>query len=125
MSDKLTSFGLYGYQRDLDREAQTAQVSAQMVWYFLEGFNLRKKDYPIGSKTNYTRYAVSLDDFKDEIVFYKSDKSGRWWMEVPYPKIKGMKFQRHLMVPCNYEVYQRALENEMPDLWWKTFQKLS
>ncbi|MBK6527024.1 MAG: formimidoylglutamase [Crocinitomicaceae bacterium] len=124
-SDKLTCLGIFNFSQTDVSLLHDSNLLAQMVWYFLEGFNLRKKDYPIGSKTNYTRYAVSLDDFKDEIVFYKSDKSGRWWMEVPYPKIKGMKFQRHLMVPCNYEVYQRALENEMPDLWWKTFQKLS
>ncbi len=124
-SDKLTCLGIFNFSQSETSLQNDANLLAQMVWYFLEGFNLRKKDYPIGSKSNYTRYAVSLDDFKDEIIFYKSDKSGRWWMEVPYPKIKGMKFQRHLMVPCNYEVYQRALENEMPDLWWKTFQKLS
>lgn len=124
-SDKLTCLGVFNFAENDASLDQDSNLLAQMVWYFVEGFNLRKKDYPIGSKANYTRYAVSLDDFKDEIVFYKSDKSGRWWMEVPYPKVKGMKFQRHLMVPCNYEVYQRALENEMPDLWWKTFQKLS
>lgn len=124
-SDKLTSLGIFNFQENENSLECDASLMAQMVWYFLEGFNLRKKDYPIGSKASYTKYAVTLDDFKDEIVFYKSDRSGRWWMEVPYPKIKGMKFQRHLMVPCNYEVYQKALENEMPDLWWKTFQKLS
>lgn len=96
-----------------------------MMWYFVEGFHQRKKDYPVGSKSSYTKYTVSLDDFKDQIIFYKSDKSGRWWMEVPYPKVEGMKYQRHLLIPCTYEVYQKALQNEMPNLWWKTFQKLS
>lgn len=124
-SDKLTSLGIFNFSERNDSLPYDANLLAQMVWYFIEGYNLRKKDYPIGSKSSYTKYTVSLDDFKDEIVFYKSDKSGRWWMEVPYPKIKGLKFQRHLLVPCNYEVYANALKNEMPNLWWKTFQKLS
>lgn len=124
-SDKLTSLGIFNFSGNVDSIGFDANLIAQMVWYFMEGFSLRKKDYPIGSKADYVKYAVSLDDFKDEIIFYKSNKSGRWWMEVPYPKIEGMKFQRHLMVPCNYDVYQRALQNEMPDLWWKTFQKLT
>lgn len=124
-SDKLTSIGLFNINDIDDSFNYDSNLLAQMVWYFIEGFNSRKKDYPVGSKNSYTKYSVSLDDFKDEIVFYKSDKSGRWWMEVPYPKVKGMKFQRHLLVPCNYDVYQKALENEMPDLWWKTFLKLS
>lgn len=124
-SDKLTSLGLFNFSSSGENLAVDSNLIAQMIWYFFEGFNLRKRDYPIGSKANYTRYTVSLDDFKDEIIFYKSDKSGRWWMEVPYPKVKGVKFQRHLLVPCNYEDYENALKNEMPNLWWKTFQKLS
>ena len=102
-----------------------ANLVAQMIWYFIEGYENRKKDYPIGSKASYTKYLVSIDDFKDEIVFYKSDKSGRWWMEVPYPKVQGAKFQRHLLVPCDYDDYKNALTNEMPNLWWRTFEKLS
>ena len=124
-SDKLTSVGLFNFSPAPDGLFKDANLVAQMIWYFFEGFSLRKKDYPIGSKTSYTRFTVSLDDFKDEIIFYKSDKSGRWWMEVPYPKVKGVKFQRHLLVPCNYDVYENALKNEMPNLWWKTFQKLT
>ena len=38
MSDKLTSFGVFG----LDSEGQTAQLVAQIVWYFIEGFFNRK-----------------------------------------------------------------------------------
>jgi hypothetical protein len=28
------------------------------------------------------------------------------------------------MVPCNKSDYDDAMKNEMPDLWWKTYQKL-
>ena len=123
-SDKLTSIGIFNYNQTIS-SVNDVNLLAQMIWYFVEGFNLRKKDYPVGSKAKYTKFTVSIDNFKDEIIFYKSDKTGRWWMEVPYPKIKGVKFQRHLLIPCNYDVYERALQNEMPDLWWKTFQKLT
>ena len=124
LSDKLTSMGIFNFHSG-DKEEFDANLVAQMLWYFIEGFDNRKRDYPIGSKASYTKYMVSIDDFKDEIIFYKSDKSGRWWMEVPYPKVKGAKYQRHLLVPCNYEDYENALTNEMPNLWWRTFEKLS
>ncbi|MCB9224280.1 MAG: formimidoylglutamase [Crocinitomicaceae bacterium] len=124
LSDKLTSMGIFNFQES-DQLGFDANLAAQMIWYFIEGFNNRKRDYPVGSKSSYTKYSVSIDNFKSEIVFYKSDKSGRWWMEVPYPKIKGAKFQRHLLVPCDYEDYKNALTNEMPNLWWRTFEKLS
>lgn len=124
LSDKLTSVGLFNFVAG-DRLPFDANLLAQMLWYFIDGVSNRKKDYPVGSKSRYLKYTVNIDDFKDQINFYKSDKSSRWWMEVPYPKIKGMRYQRHLLVPCNYEDYQNALKNEMPNLWWKTFQKLT
>ncbi len=124
LSDKLTSLGLFNLHKG-GRVEFDANLVAQMLWYFIEGYNNRKGDYPIGTKKNYTKYLVSIDNFKDQIVFYKSDKSSRWWMEVPYPKVQGAKFHRHLLIPCNYQDYQNALSNELPNLWWKTFEKLS
>jgi hypothetical protein len=28
------------------------------------------------------------------------------------------------MVPCDKDDYEKAMKNEIPDLWWKTYQKL-
>lgn len=127
MSDKLSAIGLFNFNQAESDPEQNADVNllAQMCWYFLEGYNLRKRDYPVGSKSAYLKYRVNIDDFKDEIIFYKSNKSSRWWMEVPYPNAKGTKLQRHLLVPCNYEDYENALNNELPDLWLRTYRKLS
>jgi hypothetical protein len=33
-------------------------------------------------------------------------------------------YERHHMVPCDSRDYELAMQNEMPDLWWKTYQKL-
>jgi formiminoglutamase len=125
LSDKLTAAGIFNISAEVKDSKQDQNLLAEMLWYFIEGFNQRKRDYPIGSKANYTRFTVSIDDFKDEIIFYKSDKSSRWWMEVPYPNLKDSKFQRHLLIPCNYSDYENALKNELPNLWWKTYEKLS
>jgi hypothetical protein len=35
--------------------------------------------YPFGSKENYLKYIVPLED---EEHFYKSDKTDRWWIEI-------------------------------------------
>jgi formiminoglutamase len=125
MSDKLTSIGLYEMNPDLDKRGQTAHLVAQMIWCFVDGYCNRKQDFPFRKTTDYLKYRVSLRDLKNEIVFYKSIKSDRWWMEVPYPSDKRLKFERHLLVPCSYNTYKTALEEEMPDQWWQTYQKLS
>lgn len=125
ISDKLTSFGIFNYhQEDYFHNDETAnEIVAQLIWYFIDGFNNRKHDYPVGSKKSYTKFRVFLDEQNEEVLFYKSDKSGRWWMEVPYPS-QGSRYQRHCLVPCSYEEYESAMQGDLPDLWWKTFQKL-
>jgi arginase family enzyme len=124
ISDKLTSFGVFNYYPE-KQKGVTSSLVAQLIWYFLDGVASRKGDFPIGSKKNYLKFTVHLDDFKDEITFYKSNKSDRWWMEVPYPPQKGVKYERHQLVPCDAIDYEKAMKNELPDLWWKTYQKLS
>ena len=52
-------------------------------------------------------------------------KSDRWWMEIPYPPTKGLKFERHTLLPCSYKDYEMAVNNEIPDRWWQTYQKLA
>ncbi len=66
-----------------------------------------------------------MDEFSDDLVFYKSDKSNRWWLEVSYPSGEGGKYERHQLIPCDREDYERAMKNQIPNLWWKTLQKLS
>ena len=123
ISDKLTSFGVFNFIPEKKPGAASALL-AQIIWYFIDGFAQRKGDFPVGSKKDYMKFTVHLDDFKDEVIFYKSNKSERWWMEVPYPPQAGSKYERHHLVPCDMQDYEQAMKNEIPNLWWKTYQKL-
>ncbi|MFH0866097.1 MAG: formimidoylglutamase [Bacteroidota bacterium] len=124
LSDKLTSIGFYEMNPSYDNSGQTAHLVAQMIWYFIDGFYFRKHDFPLKEKNAYLKYRVSIKDHKYEIVFYKSKKSDRWWMEVPCPTFLKNKYERHYLVPCSYKDYQTALKEEMPDRWWQVYQKL-
>lgn len=123
ISDKLTSFGIFNYYPE-SKPGSASFLLAQMIWYFIDGISQRKGDFPVGSKKDYMKFTVHLDDYKEDVVFYKSNKSDRWWMEVPYPPQKGLKFERHHLIPCDMHDYEKAMKNEIPDLWWKTYQKL-
>jgi len=121
ISDKVNCLGVFNY---IDLNAISDKLLADILWYFSDGYFSRWGDFPMGSKARYKRFTVVLDDGDHTIVFNKSNKSDRWWMEVPYPPKEGKKYERHYLVPCNKEDYDRAMNNEMPDLWWKTYQKL-
>ena len=123
LNDKLSSIGFYEFNPAYDSSSQTAMLLAQMVWYFIDGFYNRKKDFPLNPKSQYLIYRASLTDGSGEMLFVKSKKSDRWWMQVPYPT--GIsKNERYHLVPCRYEDYTMAVNGEMPDLWWRTYQKL-
>ena len=125
LSDKVTSIGFYEINPELDTNGQTAHSVAQMIWYFIDGYNHRKNDFPVGSRKTYLKYMVNMQDGNNEVIFYKSDKSERWWMDVPFPSHNKIKYERHVLVPCSYQDYQTACNNEVPNRWWQTFQKLS
>ena len=124
ISDKLSSIGFYNYNPQFDNRGQTAHLLAQMIWCVIEGYYQRKDDFPIRNSDDYLKYRVMLEDNKYELLFYKSKKSDRWWMDIPYPPNKRIQFERHHLVPCSYSHYEQALADEMPDSWWKTYQKL-
>ena len=124
LSDKLTSLGLYEVNPSYDNRDQTSHLAAQMIWYFLDGYYQRKKDQPLVNKNAFVKYHVNIKKDMQEIVFYKSKMSERWWMEVPYPNSK-VKYHRHHLVPCSYKDYEVAMKDEMPDRWWQALQKLS
>lgn len=124
LSDKLTSIGFYEINPLNDPRGQTAHLVAQAIWYFFEGFYARKNDNPQKDKENYIRYLVTISGHKDELVFVKSKKSDRWWMEVPVQTSMKSKYERHYLVPCSYRDYQTATQDELPNRWWQVYQKL-
>lgn len=124
LSDKLTSVGIYEINPEFDKNGQTSHLAAQALWYFIDGFYNRKMDFPIKDKKYYFKYRVVIKELQNEIVFYKSKKSDRWWMEVPCPSKFRSKFERHYLVPCSYNDYETAMKEEIPDRWWQAYQKL-
>lgn len=125
ISDKLTSFGLYEFDDEFDENGIGAMLVAQIIWYFTEGVSQRKEDFPKTSTRKYVKYTIHLNEDEHELIFYKSPKSDRWWVEVPYPDGNDSKYFRHLVVPCTYEDYKKASNGEMPNIWWQTYQKLT
>jgi arginase family enzyme len=121
LSDKVSSFGIYEYNSKLDRNHQTAHLIAQVMWYFIEGINSRVQDYPFSGKENYQRFTVLLED-DEPLTFYKSNKSGRWWIEINI--LSNNKYKRHALIPCTYKDYTDATEQIIPEKWYKAMKKM-
>lgn len=114
-NEKLSSFGLFGYDPYFDdAHNKTAKLASVMIWYFIEGFYSRKDSLSFKS-ADYIKYTVSLDFKPNTLVFYKSKRSGKWWMEIPHNET--LKFDRVSTVPCSYADYQMAQKGEIPERW--------
>ena len=125
VSEKISSLALYEMDPERDVDGTTAQLAAQMIWCFLDGYNSRTNDLPWMDRKRFTKFRVPIKGHDHELVFFKSSMSDRWWMDVPYRAEQEARFERHHLVPCSYGDYQMACREEVPDRWWRTFQKLS
>lgn len=123
-SDKMMGIGLYEFNPDLDPNSQSASLLAQMVWYFIEGYGNRRMDSPDLNPSAFISYSVTLSSRGEHITFYKSKKTDRWWMEIPLNEKNNKKLKRHQLVPCSYKDYQTACNNEIPERWWQSLQKI-
>jgi hypothetical protein len=125
ISNKLSMAGIFGWNTQFDNRSITPGLIAQLIWHFVDGIINRISDGNIGNSDDYTIYKLTTDDVGEELVFYKNNRNGRWWMNVPFNDFKKSKYSKHHIVPCSYEDYLQAMKGEIPETWWQTYQKLT
>jgi len=116
ISDKVSLLGVFNH----NNSAQESVLIAQIIWYFIEGYHYRSNEYPFGSRENYIKYIIPLEE---ELVFYKSNKTDRWWIEIPFISTGNNKLKKSTLLPCSYEEYLGACNHEIPERWWKAQRK--
>ena len=120
ISNKVSSFGIYEYKPSSDDEATTMLIS-QMIWYFIEGFNCRVKDDNFQNPGEFNKYTVLVQD--QELVFFKSLKTGRWWVETPFLSVSHTKKYKHTLLACMQSDYDTAIQGHIPESWYKAYKK--
>ena len=122
LSNKMSSIGFYEYNPSLDKDNQTASVIATMIWYFIEGFQLRKGKLEINDAA-ITKYIVSLPEEPHKITFYKDSRTEKWWIEMPFNYNKPDN-ANITIIPCSFSDYTAAINGEIPTRWILTQAKL-
>ena len=111
MSDRLNSFGIYGYMPQYDEKELSAKQIAQMLWYFIDGKSRSKQEASIEERDSFNEYHTSFTEV--DSVFLQSKKTGRWWMQLPNKKF----------IPCSYKDYLHASQNEIPERWLRAQER--
>jgi len=117
ISENLNVFGLFEYNSEADPNSLTAKLSAQIVWYFLDGFLERNKEIQ-HNEDEVTVFKVEVDDIGKPLKFLKNNETNRWWME-----IESLNNQK-IYIGCSKKEYKMASNNEIPELWLKYVQKI-
>lgn len=120
LSNKIKLLGIFEYNPTEHNEIVQAQLLAQMIWYFLEGLNYRKEEFPNTNLVGFKKYMVMVES--EMLVFYKSDTTERWWMEINLKE--DNKIKRHTLIPCTYNDYLTANRLEFPERWLMNRKKL-
>ncbi|MFT4611315.1 MAG: formiminoglutamase [Glaciecola sp.] len=122
ISNKVSSFGIYEFKSTNELDA-TPMLVSQMIWYFIEGFNCRVNDDDFTNANYHQKYNVLIED--DELIFYKSIKTGRWWIEIPFLPNVNNKLKKHTLLPCTHDDYKEASHGKIPERWYKAYKKNS
>lgn len=120
ISNRVSSFGIYELAGCKDA-GRAAMLVAQIVWYFTEGVNFRVDDGNFSNESEYLTYKVPVDD--QILIFKKSKKTLRWWIELPFISNVNNKLKRHTLLPCTYSDYESACNQIIPDRWYKARRK--
>jgi hypothetical protein len=94
ISDRVGFIGLY----ELPSTPMMDQLAAQIIWYFIEGVQYRFDEYPVNINEGFLKYSVTLSN--QTIVFYKSEMSNRWWMELTNDTYLDNKTKTSALLAC-------------------------
>lgn len=117
MSDNICAFGIY----EMDNAVLSHKLIAQILWYFMEGLNYRILEQPTSDSEDFTKFTVPTDT--DEMVFFKSHITERWWVEVPSVMPTHNKSKSVALLPCTQQDYLDACNQNIPERWLKAYKK--
>ena len=121
---KLTSVGIFEYNPHYDINGRTANLIAEMIWYFIEGYSSRQDDLPTADSSDFKRYNVQIGEGEENVIFLCHKVTGKWWIDMSFMHADDPRYERHHYIPCSRVDYDQAMNNELPDKWWQFYQKL-
>ena len=120
ISEKVSSFSCCEFNLNTHQNA-ASNLLAQMIWYFIEGVNFRvQEDFSLDTKY-YQKFSVLLEE--KELIFFKSLKTQRWWLEIPFFLNVNNKLKKQALLPCTWQDYEAAMKGKLPERWLKAIKK--
>ena len=113
MSHSISTLGIYSYLAELDIQQLTAKQIAQMIWYYIDGYKRGQNEKPLTDKNNFEEFKTALVNL--ETIFLRSKITRRWWVQL----------SDKTFIPCSYNDYLAAQNNEIPERWLREIERRS
>ena len=123
VSDTSRIFGIFGYQEKSDPLHLTAKLISQLIWYYLDGYANRTQDSP-EMHSEFTKYRCDINDTQPPILFLKSKRTSRWWMDIEHPS-RPEDERSIVRLPCTYDDYQVAASGDTPERYLQAIKRLN
>lgn len=118
LSERLKVFGIFEFDPEKDKYDLTAKLSAELLWYYIDGMVNRKSLSEFSSKEKLIVYQVDVKDVSKPLVFLKNEKTSQWWMQ-----IRAFNNEK-ITLSCTEEEYRQACNNDIPEIWLRYVQKI-
>ncbi|MDR1984343.1 MAG: hypothetical protein LBQ28_05925 [Prevotellaceae bacterium] len=98
-----------------DNNTLTNKLVSQTIWHFIDGLSNRIVEIP--QKSKFKKFIVDMGNSSSNLIFYKSNITNRWWLEVS----NGKKTK---ITACTFADYQKACNKDIPIRWIREVQKM-
>lgn len=119
VSDHLSYSLIHGFGSKQEPTLSTYQLVAETLWHMAEGYASRKRELP--TEKHVKRFFVDKGEAGEELHFYQSALTNRWWMGIPLLENEGTE----VVIACTHGDYMKACAQEIPDRWLFFYQKLN
>lgn len=117
-SSRVNIFILADIDPALDIRNTTSLLAAQALWHVCDGFTNNIIEDPLLASDNLTKYHIHLEITNQDLAFYYSNITKRWWMEVT------IENKRKILVSCTQDDYELSCNQEIPERWWRLFNRI-
>jgi hypothetical protein len=119
ISDNLKIANIFCHDK-IEKNGQKNELIAQIIWHIIDGFANRANEIMLNNVNRIKKILINLEQPAEQLVFYYSDITNRWWME-----IRKNSEEKPLIIACTEDDYKTACRHDVPLRWIWYQQKLS
>ncbi|MDR1169272.1 MAG: hypothetical protein LBK97_00365 [Prevotellaceae bacterium] len=119
ISDNLKIANIFCHDK-IEKNGQKNELIAQIIWHLVDGFANRANEIMLNNVNGIKKILISLEQPAEQLIFYYSSITNRWWMEIQKKTEKNP-----LIIACTEDDYKTACRHDIPLRWIWYQQKLA